>query len=195
VGAGWQREEYEAAGLDFERRGQLLDHTLAMCQALWRDTPARFDSPELHFESIHCMPKPAQPGGVPIWVSGTLNKRVLDRLVRFGSGWFPWGSFLNDPVNGIATLREALSAAGREVDGFQVRGRLPVVRGPGGQADLARTMERVPGLVEAGITDFDIVLPIPEDPSAATDYLSEAVRAFREVVGRSRRRFRHGLRV
>ena len=28
VGVGWQREEYEAAGLDFDRRGRLLDHTL-----------------------------------------------------------------------------------------------------------------------------------------------------------------------
>jgi alkanesulfonate monooxygenase SsuD/methylene tetrahydromethanopterin reductase-like flavin-dependent oxidoreductase (luciferase family) len=28
VGVGWQREEYEAAGLKFESRGHLLDHTL-----------------------------------------------------------------------------------------------------------------------------------------------------------------------
>src|SRR5256885_11698529 len=27
VGIGWQREEYEAAGLDFGQRGRLLDHT------------------------------------------------------------------------------------------------------------------------------------------------------------------------
>ena len=32
VGVGWQREEYEAAGLDFDRRGRLLDHTLEVCQ-------------------------------------------------------------------------------------------------------------------------------------------------------------------
>lgn len=122
---------------------------------------------------------------MPIWVSGTLNKRVIDRLVRFGSGWIPWGSFFRDPVSGIATVREALTAAGRQTAGFQVRGRLPVVQGPGGEADLARTMERVPELVEAGVTDFDIALPIPQDPGAATDYLSQIVRAFRVVVGRS----------
>ncbi len=28
VGVGWQREEYEAAGLDFDARGRLLDHTI-----------------------------------------------------------------------------------------------------------------------------------------------------------------------
>src|SRR6478752_7308939 len=40
VGVGWQREEYEAAGLDFGSRGRLLDHTLEVCQTLWRDSPA-----------------------------------------------------------------------------------------------------------------------------------------------------------
>ena len=37
VGVGWQREEYDAAGLDFDGRGALLDHTLAVCQTLWRE--------------------------------------------------------------------------------------------------------------------------------------------------------------
>jgi len=36
VGVGWQREEYEACGLSFERRGRLLEHTLEVCQTLWR---------------------------------------------------------------------------------------------------------------------------------------------------------------
>ena len=36
VGVGWQKAEYEAAGLAFERRGKLLDHTLEVVQTLWR---------------------------------------------------------------------------------------------------------------------------------------------------------------
>ena len=36
VGVGWQRVEYEAAGLDFADRGRLLDHTLEVCRTLWR---------------------------------------------------------------------------------------------------------------------------------------------------------------
>ena len=31
VGVGWQREEYDAAGLAFEGRGKLLNHTLEVC--------------------------------------------------------------------------------------------------------------------------------------------------------------------
>src|SRR5882724_8159151 len=31
VGTGWQREEYDAVGLDWDKRGQLLSDTLAAC--------------------------------------------------------------------------------------------------------------------------------------------------------------------
>src|SRR6201996_5574873 len=57
VGVGWQREEYEAAGLDFDGRGRLLNDTLAVCQTLWREQRASFESDGLRFENIHCVPK------------------------------------------------------------------------------------------------------------------------------------------
>ncbi|HEY1465844.1 MAG TPA: TIGR03619 family F420-dependent LLM class oxidoreductase [Acidimicrobiales bacterium] len=185
VGVGWQREEYEAAGLSFEDRGRLLNHTLAVCQALWGNDRVNFDDDDLHFEAIHSMPKPLQAGGVPIWVSGTLNDRVLDRLVRFGAGWVPWGPIARDPVTGIDRLREALAAAGRDASDLQVQGRLPIVKSPDGTVDLARTMEGVPALAEAGITDFRAPVSIALEPSANADYLSEMVAAFRQAVGRA----------
>jgi probable F420-dependent oxidoreductase len=183
VGVGWQLEEYEAAGLDFGERGRLLDHTLAVCQTLWRDSPARFASKELTFEHIHQLPHPVEPGGVPIWVSGTVHKRVLERIVRFGSGWIPWGAAEQDPVAAIPQVYEALAAAGRDVAGFQVAGRLPVVQNDEGDLDLGRTMDRVPGLVEAGVTDFRAFVRLPSDRAAATERLAGIVGAFREAVG------------
>ena len=79
VGTGWQREEYDAEGVDFSRRGQLLSDTLAACKALWRDLPADLDTPTLSFHDVYCEPKPLQPGGVPLWIGGTLHARNLDR--------------------------------------------------------------------------------------------------------------------
>jgi probable F420-dependent oxidoreductase len=182
VGVGWQREEYEAAGLSFEGRGRLLDHTLAVCQTLWRDSPARFESDELTFDAIHCMPRPLQPGGVPLWISGTVNGRVLDRLVRFGSGWIPWGNDALHPENSVPRLYDALAAAGRDPAEFHVAGTLPVVRNEDRSIDLARTMEGVPPLVAAGITDFRLNMAIPAEFVAARDRLSDVVAAFHEVV-------------
>jgi probable F420-dependent oxidoreductase len=186
VGVGWQREEYEAAGLDFGERGRLLDHALAVCQTLWRDSPARFDSEDLQFEAIHQMPHPVQPGGVPIWVSGTVNTRVLERIVRFGSGWIPWGPAAEDLEGSIPRVHEALLAAGRDIEGFQIAGRLPVVRGADRQVDEAATMAGVPPLVEAGVTDFRAHLRLPDDQQAATDRLADVVARFRAAVGAPR---------
>jgi probable F420-dependent oxidoreductase len=182
VGVGWQREEYEAAGLDFEQRGRILDHTLAVCQTLWRDSPARFESEELSFDRIHQMPHPVQPGGVPIWVSGTVNKRVLERIVRFGSGWIPWGPAEAEPATWIPRVHEALAAAGRDVAGFQIAGRLPVVTNDDKDIDVERTMERVAPLVEAGVTDFRTIIRLPSDRAAATERLAGIVSAFKEAT-------------
>jgi len=86
VGVGWQKEEYDAAGLSFDGRGRLLDHTLEVCETLWREKRAAYRSPELQFEAIHQMPKPLQAGGVPIWVAGTLRGSTIKRLARWGAG-------------------------------------------------------------------------------------------------------------
>ena len=185
VGVGWQREEYEAAGLDFDRRGRLLDHSLEVLQTLWREQRAAYDSPELQFDAIHMMPKPLQAGGVPIWVSGTINPRVVRRLARFGSGWIPWGPAAADPVAGIAEMRTLLADGGRDPEGLQVTGALRMVKADDGSLDLDRTMEAVPALAAAGLTDVRAGVRLPEDESAAVEELSELVGAFRAAAGRT----------
>ena len=184
VGVGWQAEEYEAAGLDFADRGRQLDHTLAVCQALWSSCPADFSDDQLEFSRIYMQPQPVQPGGVPIWVSGTVNPRAMRRLARFGSGWIPWGDAMaGDMESHISQMREAVASYDRDPSGLGVVGTLPIVRTDDG-VDLAATMDSVPAMVEAGVTDFRAHLPIPSDAAAAHDYLAEVVAAFRPAAGR-----------
>lgn len=184
VGVGWQREEYEVAGLDFDGRGRQLDHTLEVCQSLWTERVASYESPELSFSDIHAMPKPTQSGGVPIWVSGRINSPVLRRLARFGSGWIPWGDDAIDPVPGIARIRDALDAAGRDTD-IAVQGSLPVVRTGDGEVDVDATMSGVEPLVEAGITDFKAFVRLSGGHDQTVEELVPLARAFRAAVGRS----------
>ena len=184
VGIGWQREEYEVAGLDYGRRGALLDHTLAVCQTLWREQAASFADADLRFDNIHAMPKPVQPGGVPIWVSGRINPKTVARVVRFGSGWIPWGDEIADPLPGIATIRRALAEAGRDPSELQVQGILPAVRPDGVQLDVEATAAGVPALVDAGITDFRLYQRWPDEPGALDELLCTMVAAFRVEVGR-----------
>jgi probable F420-dependent oxidoreductase len=182
VGIGWQREEYEAAGLDFGTRGRQLDLSLEVCQALWREPRATLEIAGLAFEAIHMMPKPRQPGGVPIWVSGRLNERVARRLARFGSGWIPWGEDADDLVASIPRMRDAVAAAGGDGDAIQVAGTLPMVRREDRSIDLDATMERVPPLAEAGVTDFRAYLAVPSVYDAAVDYLRGIADVFHKAT-------------
>jgi len=178
VGIGWQREEYEAAGLDFGARGRQLDLTLEVCQTLWREPRAGVDLPGLAFDAIHMMPKPVHPDGVPIWVSGRVNERVARRLARFGSGWIPWGEDAEDVAGSIPRMRAAVAAADGDGDGMQVAGMLPVVRREDRTVDVAATIDRTLPLVDAGVTDFRGYLPVPSAYDAAVEYLREIADAF-----------------
>jgi probable F420-dependent oxidoreductase len=183
VGVGWQREEYEAAGLDFGRRGRLLDHTLEVCTALWTESVARYQSPELDFDRIHMMPKPMHPGGVPIWVSGTINARVVERLCRFGLRWIPWGDDAVEIEQSIATMRERIAAAGVEPDGLQVVANLRVYKTDAGTIDVERTMEPVAPLIAAGATDLRVRFPVREPNTETENDLRAFVAAFRAAAG------------
>jgi probable F420-dependent oxidoreductase len=185
VGVGWQREEYEAAGLDFDGRGRLLEHTLEVCTALWTEPVARYSSPELAFERIHMMPKPLQPGGVPIWISGRITARVVDRLCRFGLRWIPWGDDAAEIEQSIGKMRARIAAAGVAPESLQVVANVRVFRTDEGDIDVERTLEPVPGLVTAGATDFLARFPA-RAPNAETEAsLRDFVTAFRARTGRS----------
>jgi len=59
----WSREEYEAVGVPFGRRGRILDEGLAAMQALWRSAPASFAGDFFHFNDVYCRPTPMRPEG------------------------------------------------------------------------------------------------------------------------------------
>jgi probable F420-dependent oxidoreductase len=182
VGVGWQKAEYEAAGLPFERRGKLLDHTLEVVQTLWREQRASYASPELTFDGIHQMPKPLQDGGVPIWISGTIRDTTVRRLVQFGTRWIPWGKDDGDMTASLPLMREAIAKAGGNPDTLQASGPLPAVWDANRQLDLPRTMEKVPARLAAGQTDFTVPFYEP-DVSKAEARLREIVEAFHGVTG------------
>jgi probable F420-dependent oxidoreductase len=184
VGAGWQREEYEASGLPFEQRGQLLTDTLGAMKALWRDTPASFSSPTLTFENIYCEPKPLQQGGVPLWVAGTLNRRNFERVVNYGDGWIPiMGATIDDIAADVQRIRAAWADAGRDADALKVQAPLRIAMGDDGRPDLARSMESVPELVAAGVTDVNVALrAFARDTADAPKAMEDVVRRFHDVA-------------
>jgi probable F420-dependent oxidoreductase len=177
VGVGWQKEEYDAQGLDFAQRGALLDDTIAACRALWSDLPASFESRSVHFSETFCSPQPAQPR-LPVWFGGSLTQRMLARIADLGDGWIPiMGATLDDVREGAARLA---ALGSRPID---VQMRATTVMGDDGKPDPVGTMAGVPELTAAGVTDVTVNLatfaPTPADAPAALTALGEA---FREVT-------------
>jgi probable F420-dependent oxidoreductase len=176
VGVGWQKEEYDAQGLPFSARGQLLDDTIAACRALWSDLPAAFASPTISFTETYLAPQPAQ-ARLPVWFGGTLTARMLSRIVDLGDGWIPiMGATLDDIRDGAARLATAVSRP------MTVQARPPMVKGDDG-FDPAGTMAGVPEYVDAGATDISVNLAafapgIDEAPDAIATLAAE----FRKVV-------------
>ncbi|OBA86270.1 LLM class F420-dependent oxidoreductase [Mycobacteriaceae bacterium 1482268.1] len=184
VGVGWQREEYDAVGLTFEDRGRLLDHTLEVCQLLWTEQRAEYASPELTFDGIHQMPKPLQPSGIPIWISGTVNKRVARRLSAFGTRWIPWGPAITNLDESIPAMRQAIADAGGDPAGLQVQGSAGLKKTADGGLDVEACLAPAARQLAAGATDIRFGGWLPEQPEQAAEQLAVLVSAFREIDGR-----------
>lgn len=111
VGAGHVREEFEAVGADFERRGPVLDETIdALRAALGPEEYPSFRGERFAFEGIGQRPRPAQRQ-VPIWVGGSSPAAVRRAALR-GDGWLPQGDPRSELPSQIATLKALREQAG-----------------------------------------------------------------------------------
>lgn len=153
VGVGWQKEEFEASGVPFARRTARMMDVLRACRVLWRESPASFASDTVSFEQVWCEPRPVQPGGVPIWLGVAASARHLAHLVELDAGWLPVGTDLEALRAGVARIREAFAAAGRDPAALRVRANVAPALDANGRVDLDRTLaESAPRAVEAGAT-------------------------------------------
>jgi probable F420-dependent oxidoreductase len=173
----WHRAEYEALGVPFERRGELLDEHLGAWEVLWRPGPASYLGRRYRFEDAWLEPKPFRPDGPVLWFGGsTLHDRLLTRLVRFGQGYDPLGRPAPGDLDRIAA---AMEAAGRAIDELELvggtRGRFP---DPSSPASLEEALAQIPGQVERGFTTICI------KPSQFLDERGRFAAWCREVVER-----------
>ena len=115
----WHPDEYEALGVPFGERGNLLDEHLAAWEVLWRDTPASFEGAHYRFSDVYFEPKAYRPNGPVMWFGGSsVHDRLLRRLVRYGDGFNPLGSPTDDELATAARgARRGRARAARARDG------------------------------------------------------------------------------
>ncbi len=105
VGAGHLEPEFETLGIDFGRRGALLDGAIEVVAAAFRDEFPVYDGPTWRVRDVGLRPRPVQQPRPPIWVGGS-TPAALRRAAARGDGWLPQGTFRDRLPDQIAAIRE-----------------------------------------------------------------------------------------
>jgi probable F420-dependent oxidoreductase len=159
VGIGWSREEFDALGVPFERRGARTDEYLDAMRTIWREEVASFDGQFVSFADIRVNPKP-RGRRVPVIVGGN-SEAALRRVATRGDGWYGFNldgaAHVRDRV---ACLRRLCAERGRDPDELEITVALvdPEAVDP-------RELE------EVGVDELVLVASPPSEPGRAGEWL------------------------
>ena len=143
IGAGWFEAEHTAYGIPFPPVGERFDRyeeQLAVITGLW-NTPLgeTFDFAGEHYQlsDSPALPKPVQPGGIPILVGGAGKKRTPRLAAQYASEFNVPFSSTADNARLFAGVREACEEAGRDPSSLVYSSALVLCVGKD-EAEIAR---------------------------------------------------------
>lgn len=159
VGGGWNAEEMENHGTEFDTRWKLVRERIEAMKAIWADDPAEYHGEFVDFDPIWSKPKPVQTPHPPVHVGGA-SPWGPRRAARYGNGWMPIngrGSMLDE----LPVLAEECEKNGRDISEIE----LSLYAAPPKPAaveehEAAGVARFVFGLPPAGA---DVLLPILDD--------------------------------
>ena len=161
IGVGWSREEFDALGVPFERRGARTKEYVDAMRTLWRDDVASFTGEFVGFDSVRVNPKPMRDSRIPIVVGGN-SDAALRRVAAWGDGWY--GFNLADVAavrERIDTLRALCAEAGRDPAEVRTAVALQDLQ----PADVAP-------LAAMGVDELVLVAGPPDDARDAADWVA-----------------------
>jgi probable F420-dependent oxidoreductase len=158
VGVGWMKDEFDIAGVPFERRGAIIDEYLAALRTLFEGETA-FAGAYISFPPVIFEPKPVQRP-MPIHIGCGAGSAALRRVARFGQGWTPIGLSDHEVSAALPRLRELLAAHGRD-ERIELELSLGSVR-PDASPDALR--RRVDELAAMGATCVNVDFGIRSAP-------------------------------
>ncbi len=113
LGVGWLREEFEALGVPFERRGARADEYLDAMRQAWSGETVDLRGDFVDWHDFKMLPRPVQRPGVPIVVGGTTDAAIR-RVVARGDGWYIIHKDLDQFRDHMARLDRECAAQNRD---------------------------------------------------------------------------------
>lgn len=104
-GAGWAEKEFGFLNANFARRGKVMDESIRLMKALWKEDVVNFEGEFFHVKDALFFPKPVKKD-IPVWIGGNGPVSVR-RAIRLGDGWHPVGLDLEGFREGVQTIRGA----------------------------------------------------------------------------------------
>jgi len=188
VGAGWAREEFEALGVPFHRRGAMTDDYLAALARCFAEDVATHRGPFASFAAVATGPRPARAPRPPIWVGGATDA-ALARAVRFGDAWHPIRVRVDWLAEtGLPRLAAIAAAEGRRAPALCPRIRLNTTDAPwpeaerlAGQGTLEQVRADLEGLARLG-AEYVLLDPYADAPAVDLAATRRALVALAERV-------------
>jgi probable F420-dependent oxidoreductase len=116
IGVGWQREEFDAVGVDFTKRGAMTDEMVEAMRALWQAGPVEHRGRFFSFGPLLMEPVPPR---IPIVVGGN-SDAAIRRAARLADGYLPSASSPEEIGVHVERMRTALREAGRDENDFEL---------------------------------------------------------------------------
>lgn len=88
IGAGWNAEEMENHGIDYDTRWKVVREKILAMREIWTKDEAEFHGEFVDFDPVWSNPKPVQEGGPPV-LMGATSKWSYDRIAEYCDGWLP----------------------------------------------------------------------------------------------------------
>jgi probable F420-dependent oxidoreductase len=197
VGLGWSRDEYQAVGVPYRRRGARMDECLRCLTAVWTEDVVQFEGEFSSVPPSLVEPKPQQRPRPPILVGG-YSEAAIRRAVTLADGYIGGNVPLGQVAPLVRRLSEAAAEAGRDPGTLHVvsRGSVRLDERPHGEdrrplyGSLDEIREDVERYQEAGLTElfldlnFDPRIASPDsDPRASLERALELMHALAPPAG------------
>lgn len=184
VGAGWSRDEFEAAGTPFERRGARCDEFLRAMIEIWTKDPVSFNGEFYHIPESMAGPKPLQKPHPPIYVAG-FGAYAFERAAKYGNGWNPAGVPSWEWLEGmIKQLHETPRRTGAGAMAVVLRSFTIVFPQAGKRAPMMGTLDEVKEdikrLRDIGVTE--LVHSPPSIGFGASSSIDEGVELMERLI-------------